>query len=155
RKEKEKEKDVLPKNIINIRYFLSITPNLAKNFRFFGLVEIDLLIKDDRDFVILNKVDLLLLKIQVRNGTEVLDDSMKGFYVRSIRIKNLCKKKIKKDGDPAYCDLIQFKGTFYIVIPETKSFYYIKTVVFDKSTSRNIMVRVWNQIGEKNYAIFA
>ncbi|ETO01841.1 Aminopeptidase N precursor, partial [Reticulomyxa filosa] len=71
--EKEKEKEVLPKNVIPTHYFLSITPDLVKHFRFFGRVEIDLLVKEDSDFITLNTVDLSLLKIQIRNGTEVLD----------------------------------------------------------------------------------
>ncbi|ETO00172.1 aminopeptidase II, partial [Reticulomyxa filosa] len=70
---KEKEKEVLPKNVIPTHYFLSITLDLIKHYRFFGRVEIDLLVKKDSDFITLNTVDLPLLKIQVQNGIEVLD----------------------------------------------------------------------------------
>jgi len=110
--QKESEREVLPKNVVPTHYFVSIAPDLVKHFRFFGRVEIDLVVKEESDFITLNTLDLFLFKIQVRNGTDVINVKVEDvqYDTKKQQARIPLPKKLSVKETPQLC--IDYSGVF-------------------------------------------
>ncbi|ETO33549.1 hypothetical protein RFI_03556, partial [Reticulomyxa filosa] len=116
----QKERDVLPKHVVPAHYFISITPDLVKNFQFVGRVEIDLIVKEEADLIIMNALDLSFSKVQLKNGTDTVDikTSDVTYNTKKQQVRVQLPKKLSPKTTPQLC--IDYTG---IVGNNLKGFY--------------------------------
>ncbi len=71
-KKKQKERDVLPTDVVPRHYFVSLTPDLVKHFKFIGRVEIDLDVVKETSEIRLHSLDLHFINVNLTQADKTV-----------------------------------------------------------------------------------